>query len=236
MMISPSPFVPSFLLLLYQPYLSGAQQTITGTYSGAFQAVVNGNSGSYQPASQAVCPSNAPVSCTNIGQPDWCCPTGNTCGWNGGSVGCCAWGSSCSSSGGGGGAAAGGYNTWQQSSWQPTTYWQPQQTQTVYQQPTTVYEQPPATTYYAGGGAGAYQTTQAVQQQSTEAQQYNGYCSTLYEKGPNLPTTAAGQCGTVLILNSAGARFSLGCTRVAFWGAGATMVHLIVGSSLIFRL
>lgn len=223
------PFFLSILVLLCHFHLPSAQQTITGTYSGAFQAVVNGNNGQYQPATQAQCPSNAPVPCSNIGQPEWCCPSGNTCGWNSGSVGCCAWGQSCSSSGGGGGAA-GGYNTWQQSSWQPSsTYWQPQQT--VYQQPTTVYEQPPATTYYAGGGGGGQQ-----QQQSTQAQQYNGYCSTIYEKGPNLPTTAAGQCGTVLILNSEGARHVLGSSSAASWATGLTVLHLILGSLLLVKL
>ena len=251
--------VLGLLVILSQLIVASAQQTITGTYSGAFQATINGNGGSYSPATQATCPANAPVSCINIGQPDWCCPSGNTCGWNSGSVGCCAWGQSCKPStsvstarhrsqpprcqcadpcapcaGSNSGGQGGGYNTWQQSTWQPSsTYWQPQQTQTVYQQPTTVYEQP-ATTYVAGGGAGSYQTTeQAQQHQTTQAQQYNGYCSTVYEKGPNLPTTAAGQCGTVLILNAQATRTGLGGLSVATWIVGITILHLILGTTLL---
>lgn len=35
-----------------------------------------------------------------------------------------------------------------------------------------------------------------------------GYCSTLYADGPNLPTTRAGDCGTILVVNDA----------IALWG------------------
>lgn len=87
---------------------------------------------------------------------------------------CCPSGQTCSGAIGG----AAGY--------QSTTYYQPT---TTYYQPTTTYYTP-ATTYY---------------QATTTADYYgNGeYCSTIVEVGPNLPTTAAGDCGTILIVAKA---------------------------------
>ena len=32
---------------------------------------------------------------------------------------------------------------------------------------------------------------------------FNGYCSTIVAHGPGLPTTAAGPCGTVLVISGA---------------------------------
>jgi len=141
-----------------------------------------------------------------------CCPAGTTCQWTNGVVGCCS----------GGGACQGQIGAQAQTTvWQPTTtYWQPE-TSTVWQQPTTVYQQP--TTVYTGqatvyGGqqtvyvAGGAVTTQVAQPQSTQlittqkttAQNYLGdYCSTQVARGPNLPTTGTGQCGTILIVAGA---------------------------------
>lgn len=61
---------------------------------------------------------------------------------------------------------------------------------TVYVQQTPVYVQP--TTVNVVPGVYVARTTNIV---------YNGYCSTLTARGPNLPTTAAGQCGTILVVN-----------------------------------
>lgn len=48
-------------------------------------------------------------------------------------------------------------------------------------------------------------TTTATQTQYVVGQQPT-ICSTLYAKGDNLPTTAAAQCGIVLVLNAAPGR------------------------------
>ncbi|KAF2765848.1 hypothetical protein EJ03DRAFT_330604 [Teratosphaeria nubilosa] len=62
------------------------------------------------------------------------------------------------------------------------------------------WQQPQTTTVYVGGGgyAPAGYTTPIY---ATTTQEYNNgeYCSTLVEVGPNLPTTARGECGTILI-------------------------------------
>jgi hypothetical protein len=51
---------------------------------------------------------------------------------------------------------------------------------------------------------------------------YNGYCSTLFMHGNPIPTTAAGLCGTILILNE-GVAFHAGWRALkyltAFYGA-----------------
>lgn len=114
-----------------------------------------------------------------------------------------------------------------------TTYWQQPPATTVYQQPATT------TVYIAGGAAGnngQYQTTAAAAAATTTVYQQpqNGgavaYCSTLYEKGPNLPTTARGQCGTVLILPAEASLMVVGLREWA-WAIGGvvTGVHVVVG-------
>lgn len=56
-----------------------------------------------------------------------------------------------------------------------------------------------STVVVGGGGALVGQTTRTVQ--------YNGYCSTLVvQNGPNLPTTAPGTCGTILVVGEASRR------------------------------
>lgn len=80
--------------------------------------------------------SSSQESCSNIGQPNYCCASGQSCAWDdGGKVACCASGMSCQgaaySSGAynqGAGAGAGGYYASSTSSWHPQ-----QQTTTVYQ-------------------------------------------------------------------------------------------------------
>jgi hypothetical protein len=51
----------------------------------------------------------------------------------------------------------------------------------------------------------------------TVTQKVGGYCSTMFAKGPNLPTTAQGPCGTILILNEASGK-RVGWT-IWIWGA-----------------
>jgi hypothetical protein len=57
-------------------------------------------------------------------------------------------------------------------------------------------------TVVVGGGVYVGSTTRVVQ--------YNGYCSTLVvQNGPNLPTTATGPCGTILVVGE-GSRPTIG--------------------------
>lgn len=133
--------------------------------------------------------------------PSSCCPSDNYCTWSNSQVACCANDCTCSgwSSGGGSYEPSSWYSqsTWQQSTWQP-------ETTTVYYQPTTSYYQPPTTTTVgvvapvgytqANGG---YTTT--ATQQTVQPVEGGNYCSTLYAHGPGLPTTASGQCGTILV-------------------------------------
>lgn len=123
-------------------------------------------------------------------KPSCCNPSTYCAHASDGSIGCCAWGSTCAPSLGG--AAAPQQSTWHP---EPTTWQQPTtQISTVYATQTYPYvvggqvTQPQGTTVYGGligqGGQGQY-------------------CSTLYAHGPNLPTTEAGTCGTILIANTA---------------------------------
>ncbi|KAK5174206.1 uncharacterized protein LTR77_001286 [Saxophila tyrrhenica] len=129
------------------------------------------NHGSY--AVPAQCPADHPIGCSDIGAADYCCPSGQTCQWADSKPACCPNGCTCT---GFAGAGAGGYHA---TSWYATTTeWQPQ---TTYVAPA-----PQHTSYVApAGAAGGYQQ----------------YCSTLYAHGPNLPTTAQGDCGTILVMD-----------------------------------
>ncbi|EOD46574.1 hypothetical protein UCRNP2_6677 [Neofusicoccum parvum UCRNP2] len=108
-----------------------------------------------------------------------CCATDHTCQYLSSSsvVGCCPAGQTCS-----GGVSA------QQITTVTVTVIQTQ-TQYVQGQGTTVYGGPayvqPTTTAYVGAQGGG--------------NVYAGYCSTLIADGPGLPTTRAGDCGTILV-------------------------------------
>ncbi|KAG8623888.1 hypothetical protein KVT40_008864 [Elsinoe batatas] len=160
-----------------------------------------------QQAAVAQCPQWATISCSSIGAAAYCCPAGTTCGWGGGTVGCCSSGQQCT---GQPGAA------YQQQNWQP------QQTQcydcapktvvvpaVVTQQPTTIYQQPTVTlvqpTTSALVGVGAPFTTSV--RTSLVVQ---GFCSTQIASGPGLPTTAQGGCGTILIVAGAPPKLRIG--------------------------
>lgn len=69
-----------------------------------------------------------------------------------------------------------------------------------YAQPTTtVYQQTPTTVVVVGAATTNYQQPQTT----TVTQGYAGqYCKTLVAVGPGLPTTQAGDCGTILIVEA----------------------------------
>ena len=75
-------------------------------------------------------------------------------------------------------------------------------------------------------------TTQYVQQTTQQAANYgNGaYCSTIVEIGPNLPTTAAGNCGTILIVPPAaeGVRDALSWVKMAAMVGGLQVLGGVV--------
>ncbi|USW52029.1 hypothetical protein Slin15195_G053480 [Septoria linicola] len=148
------------------------QGTYSGTSGGGGGGGGNNNGGSGTAAVQAQCPASFPVSCTSIQQPYYCCPSDNYCSWANSIVACCPNGKTCS-----------GYAQ------NPTT---------TYYQPTTVYQQNPTTVIVAGAATTNYQ-----QPQTTVTQGYGGqYCRTLVAVGPGLPTTQAGDCGTILIVEA----------------------------------
>lgn len=64
---------------------------------------------------------------------------------------------------------------------------------------TTQYGGP--ATVVAVNGVQTTTTVAAVAGRTTAPVQYNGYCTTIYAKGGNLPTTANALCGTALVLN-----------------------------------
>jgi hypothetical protein len=131
-----------------------------------------------------------------------------------GSIGCCPWGTTCAPSLGGAAAP-------QQSTWQPApSTWQPQAS-TVY-----VTQTHPTTVVYAGGGQPEPQQATTVYSGLVGQGQGQQYCSTLYAHGPNLPTTEAGTCGTILIANDAVK--GVGGTRWMVLGIGMVVLELIL--------
>lgn len=114
-----------------------------------------------------------------------------------------------------GNAYNGGAGTWQST----TSYWQPSST-TYWQPSSTTYQQPASTVYVQPQGV-----TVTQQPQYTTTASYHGgggFCSTVYETGPNLPTQAQGQCGTILIAKA-------GASRSVVWSGGVVMAALVGG-------
>ncbi|KAK5130715.1 hypothetical protein LTR08_001745 [Meristemomyces frigidus] len=181
-----------------------AAQATTYYFSGAVQVSSSSSGTTYSPAVAAQCPADHPIACTNLNEPGYCCPSANTCAWSNSQVACCPSGQTCAGSVGG----VGGY--------QASTYYQtsaPTVT-TEYVQQSTYYT--PATTTVTNGG-GVVVPAGYTQVTTVQTQQYvtGGYCSTLVANGPNLPTTAAGDCGTVLVIAPGeGARLGLGWVKV----------------------
>lgn len=81
------------------PSAAAPQPTVAGGGNLApATTYVTGIAGDYKPATEAVCPAHAPVRCSSIGQPNWCCQSGQYCGLNeNGAVGCCPDGKICES-------------------------------------------------------------------------------------------------------------------------------------------
>ncbi|PNS20286.1 hypothetical protein CAC42_5736 [Sphaceloma murrayae] len=170
---------------------------------------------SLQSAAQAQCPSWATVSCSDVGAAGHCCPSGTTCGWGGGAVGCCSHGQQCY---GQPGAAI----QQEPRSWVATSSYYPQRTEcyndcdkttvlvpvatTVVQQPTVTFLQSTTTGVV---GVGVPFTTNI-----RTATVVQGFCSTQVASGPGLPTTAQGDCGTILIVAGAPPKMSL---RPGLW-------------------
>lgn len=135
--------------------------------------------------SSGICPLYAYINCQSISGPNYCCGAHTYCAYGGpeNHIGCCADNAVCDGEPGA-----------------PYT--------TVYVPSAT------ATTWWTGSG-GATQTglvgpAYTVTTTTTATQYVTGpaptICSTLYAHGDNLPTTAAAQCGLVLVLNAAPGR------------------------------
>lgn len=149
-----------------------------------------------------------------------CCPSDNECSWYDSQVVCCPEGEECYEE----------ENQWQSTSeweqptttyWQQTSQWEP--TTTEWQQ-TTEWE--PTTTEWEP-------TTNQWEQTTTEPYYTNQeYCSTLVETGPNLPTTAESDCGTILIVSP-----SQATREVVGWIRLGIMVLLLqaLGGWLLLR-
>ncbi|KAF7195755.1 hypothetical protein HII31_02890 [Pseudocercospora fuligena] len=185
---------------------TGSLQIVNGNgvYSGT--SGDGGSDGTATGAVQAQCPANFPVSCSNIQQPTYCCPSDNYCQWANSVVACCPNGKTCSGS-----VQA------------PTT--------TYYQPTSTVYQQPGTTVYVAGGGG--IVTTQTPVTVETVGYAGGGYCSTLVAVGPGLPTTEAGSCGTILIVEAdANRRTVLNAGKMV---AMLLALHLVGGLILMRR-
>ncbi|KAH0290983.1 hypothetical protein M436DRAFT_59815 [Aureobasidium namibiae CBS 147.97] len=224
-----------------QPSLQDLDTRDQGTWTNAY--CLPSQPQDLSAAAVATCPSWAPIACTAISEPGYCCNPSTYCARaSDNSIGCCPWGQTCSPVVAGGAAAAAAAaaqpqqhsTTWNQ---QPTT-----QTSTVYTtqtHPYAVAAAPEVTTVYAGSygqgnqgwgqgsGQGQWQGGGAGQQ-GQEGQGGGGgqqYCSTLYAHGPNLPTTEAGTCGTILILNAAIRGTEVGRWKVlCIWLIGTVVV------------
>lgn len=165
----------AYLLHLTKP-TTGAPQQVYAPFSGIVY-LVSPNGQTVNTAS-LTCPASAPNACSNLNSPNWCCPSGYTCAIPAAApnlLGCCPVGQSCQGTPSVTTVTVAVAPVVQQS----TVY--VAATPTVLIQATTVVVQPTKNIVIAAGG----------------------YCSTLTMKGPDLPTTAAGSCGTILIVNAA---------------------------------
>ncbi|KAF2812245.1 uncharacterized protein BDZ99DRAFT_486869 [Mytilinidion resinicola] len=172
-LLTPSVFTLSNRNIVQNPELLSPRQNTYAPFSGAIY-IVYPNGQQVNQASTNMCPSYASVSCSSINQPSWCCPTSYTCALPSSSSGIIGCCPPNTSCGGAVNAAA-----------VTTITVQNVVTNTPVNYQSTVYVQAYTTTEAAGGNI------------------YNGYCSTLTENGPGLPTTRQGGCGTILIVNGA---------------------------------
>ncbi|KAI4841838.1 hypothetical protein E4T44_07657 [Aureobasidium sp. EXF-8845] len=134
--------------------------------------------------STGICPLYAYINCQSISGPNYCCGPHTYCAYGGveNHIGCCADNAVCN------GEPQVPYTTVYVPSATASTWWTVQgTTMTGLIGPAyTVTTTTTATQYVTGPGP--------------------TICSTLYAKGDNLPTTAAAQCGIVLVLNAAPGR------------------------------
>ncbi|KAI5248818.1 hypothetical protein E4T43_01131 [Aureobasidium subglaciale] len=143
--------------------------------------------------SSGICPQYAPINCLSISGPNYCCGLHTYCAYGGpmNHIGCCADNAICT------GEPEQPY----------TTVWVPSATATTY--------------WTARGGTvtGFIGPVQTVTTTTTATEWRTGpeqtICSTMFAKGEDLPTTAAAQCGLVLVLNGAPGRNGGGVGVVA---------------------
>ena len=93
--------------------------------------------------------------------------------------------------------------------------------------PTTVYNQP--TNVVIAGAPIVYTTQNPVNPV------YAGYCSTLIANGPGLPTTRAGDCGTILVVNGADRLFATALEISGIFVVGPLVAAVHVLSVRIWR-
>jgi hypothetical protein len=149
--------------------------------------------------STGICPLYAYINCQSISGPNYCCGPHTYCSYGGpeNHIGCCADNAVCDG--------------------------EPQQPYTTVYVPSAT-----ASTWWTHSGTtmtGLIGPAYTVTTTTTATQYVTGpgptICSTLYAKGDNLPTTAAAQCGLVLVLNAAPGR---GVDGVGF-AAGLAVVN-----------
>ncbi|KAH3943060.1 hypothetical protein HBI56_101150 [Parastagonospora nodorum] len=139
-------FALGSLLAVLLPVFTGAepiakpeavpqQLTNNAPFSGAVY-IVSPDGGQVVAQGTNMCPASASVSCANVNQPSWCCPSNYVCASpanSNGLIGCCPSGNTC-----GGSVNVASITT--------VTVYPQQQTAIVYANPaphTTVYNQPP---------------------------------------------------------------------------------------------
>lgn len=134
--------------------------------------------------STGICPLYAYINCQSISGPNYCCGPNTYCAYGGPEdhIGCCADNAVCDG--------------------------EPQSPYTTVYVPSAT-----ASTWWTHSGTtitGLVGPAYTVTTTTTATQYVTGpgptICSTLYAKGDNLPTTAAAQCGLVLVLNAAPGR------------------------------
>lgn len=187
-----------------------AQQNIYAPFSGAIYIIAA--DGQLLSGGHSICPADGQQICGNLAVWNWygkhrttvrskltrlnrCCPAGYTCAWLNGqrsTVGCCPDGSKCSGS-------------------------PPAVTYTVpfERDPTTITVPLGRTVTKTEGTLVVVAATT-----STRAAIYDGqYCSTMTAKGPDLPTTARGHCGTMLLVSESMASRNVPFKELQlFWG------------------
>ena len=213
-----SSYLPFVLFCLSLHYSLTAAQNSVGSFFTAIY--LNG-----------VPVASSQTSCSDMGQPQYCCESGQSCAWDdAGKVACCASGYSCQGSAYSSNAGAAGQYYTSSSTWN-----QPEKTTTIYQSPncncqsptaesvvpivpvtvatvyspsTTSYYNPPTSTYYPTTSTYAPYTTTTTAVAGQEAEvTSSGTCSrgytTIVEANVGAPTRIV---GCYVIINEGGKR------------------------------